>query len=438
MTAGPRSPRTDAEAGLLTGRTRRKTAVLLVTHGVNALLQAGFLFLLVRVLGATGFGAWVAAYALVMVLAPFAGWGSPNILIKYVAQDAGQVRIQWGNNLLALGLTALPLLATAVLAGYIVFPDGGILGIVLALALTEFLLSQVVGTAGLLFLTLERPAASSALMGLQYLSRFLAVVCFDFVLGWDSVGAFAWVYAAFVGTAALVAMASVQFAYGSPSARLANLRGSWREGMSFAFGASSRVVYTDIDKVLIARLATLETAGLYGAAYRSISLALMPLLALFMATYADFFRRGAEGIAPAYALAKRVTRWTLLYGLVATLLILLLAFPLMNLFGPDFVAAVPIVWLLAPLPLLKALYLPLGDALTGSGYQASRTAVQIGCGALNLTLCILLIPGLSWMGAVIATLATEIVMVAAYGVLVAQFVQREKSRDRSLEPTGAA
>jgi O-antigen/teichoic acid export membrane protein len=409
------------------GRTKRKTLLLLGTHGVNALLQAGFIFLLGRALGPEGFGLWMAIYAFVLVLAPFAGWGSTNLLVKYIARDESQVRVQWGNNLVALASTSMLLGVLALGLGRWILPEEAALPLVAGLALTEFLLTQIVGTAALVFLTLERTFLSALLMGLQYLVRFLAVATLYWFVPVKEIGTFAWLYVGGVGAACLVALAAVQLAYGTPRPDLGRLLATWKEGMSFAVGASSRVVYTDIDKVLITRLADLNSAGIYTAAYKSISLALMPLLALFLATYADFFRSGREGIDAAWRYGKRVMRWTALYGVLAAGAIALLAEPVMRLFGPEYEGAGRIVLLLAPLPVLKALYLPLGDALTGSGFQASRSIAQIVCGLVNLVLCLLLIPSMSWMGAVVATLATESLMLAIYAVLVSILVRRALS-----------
>ena len=62
---------------------------------------------------------------------------------------------------------------------------------------------------------------------------------------------------------------------------------------------------------------------------------------------------------------------------------------------------------LALLPALKAFHYLAADTLTGAGYQRSRSRIQLGVAALNVGLCLWLIPAYSWRGAVAASLACD-------------------------------
>jgi len=79
---------------------------------------------------------------------------------------------------------------------------------------------------------------------------------------------------------------------------------------------------------------------------------------------------------------------------------------------------------LAPLPFLQAFHYLAADALTGAGRQRLRSAVQLLVIALNVGLCLRLIPEHSWRGAAWASLASDAALAAALWVTI--FVVREE------------
>ena len=68
---------------------------------------------------------------------------------------------------------------------------------------------------------------------------------------------------------------------------------------------------------MVARLATLEAAGVYAAAYRLIDVAFIPVRALLSATLPGFFRAGDGGLEESMRYGKRMLMKALPYSLFA-------------------------------------------------------------------------------------------------------------------------
>jgi O-antigen/teichoic acid export membrane protein len=88
------------------------------------------------------------------------------------------------------------------------------------------------------------------------------------------------------------------------------------------------------------------------------------------------------------------------------------------LLGPSYGPAVPVVRLLSPVPLIRTVQYFAANALTGAERQGARTAVQVATAAMNVLLNLALIPVLGVSGAVVATLAAELLMAAGLWLLL--------------------
>ena len=131
-------------------------------------------------------------------------------------------------------------------------------------------------------------------------------------------------------------------------------------------------------------------------------------------------------------LVRQAARWTFWPSLGAALVILLMGWPLLWLFGRDFTAALPVMFILTAGLLARAFVGPLDYVLNMRGEQ-NISALVLGCGAaLNLVLNILLIPRFGLPGAASSTaisfgLVSVFLSIAAHkrlGLCVLPFVVR--------------
>src|SRR5260370_18699615 len=100
-----------------------------------------------------------------------------------------------------------------------------------------------------------------------------------------------WGYIYFGCTGVVVAISAVLvlFHLGQPRFEWKSLRSEIREGFYFSASQTSQTIYNDIDKTMLARLSTLDAAGIYGAAFRLIDLKFFSVSARPWSGYSSVF-----------------------------------------------------------------------------------------------------------------------------------------------------
>jgi O-antigen/teichoic acid export membrane protein len=176
----------------------------------------------------------------------------------------------------------------------------------------------------------------------------------------------------------------------------------------YSVGLSAQGVYNDIDKVMLAGLSSLGSAGFYAAAYRLIDLAFVPMRAVLSVTYVRFFRAGATGVEEPVLLARSLLRPSLALSALMSLCLFVGAdlFPLV--LGAEYADVAWITRLLAVIPVLRTLHYLAADSLTGAGRQNVRTAWQIAIAAVNVAANFLLIPVWGIYGAIVSSIAADL------------------------------
>src|SRR5438445_12622954 len=105
---------------------------------------------------------------------------------------------------------------------------------------------------------------------------------------------------------ATLGLAWVQAKIGRPRFSLDRIRKEFVEGLYFSASSSAQSIYDDIDKTMLARMASLDAVGIYGAAYRLIDVAFVPVRSLLSAGYQGFFRAGRNGMQGAIDYMRRL------------------------------------------------------------------------------------------------------------------------------------
>ena len=235
---------------------------------------------------------------------------------------------------------------------------------------------------------------------------------------------------------AVAAIVLVVTMLGSPKFKLWRSIAEIREGFYFSAGLSAQTIYNDIDKTMLARLGTLEAAGIYGAAYRLIDVTFVPIQSLLAAAYPNFFRTGVAGISATLGYAKRLVWGALAYSVAACVSILLFAGVVPIILGPEYAATAEALRWLSLLPVLKVLHYFLSDSLTGAGYQGIRTCIQAGVAIFNVLINLWIIPAYSWRGAAWSSIASDALLMFSIGA--AAYILARRTRpvlpDQSIEP----
>lgn len=375
-------------------------------QGLRVLLQAVQFVVIARLLDAEGYGAFVGVTALVAIAAPFAGWGGGDVLIENVARDRRSFALYWGSALLWVVCSGLVLTFVMVGVGTTFLTKIPLL-LWVAVSVSDLIFSRLLAVSAQAFQSVERLHRTAQIFVLPNILR-LAAVGFLIFHPAPSVVLWGMLYLASNAVTAVLGVWLACFEIERPAFQWKRAYHQVRGGGYFAVGLSAQTVYNDIDKTMLARMSTLDATGIYGAAYRIVEVAFTPVRSLLYAAYARFFREGAAGgLRGSWRFALRLVPLAGAYA-AAVGVALFFAAPLLPVvLGPNFGEAVSALRWLCLLPLLKSFHYLAADALTGSGHQPERTAVQIAVAGLNVALNLWLIPLYSWRGAAWASLASD-------------------------------
>ena len=167
---------------------------------------------------------------------------------------------------------------------------------------------------------------------------------------------------------------------------------------------------THTDILLLQLFVTPDRIAVYYAAVKTMALVAFIYFAVSAACAHRFSEYHYSGDrARLAAFVANTTRWTFWPSLAMTAVLVGLGKPILMLFGPDFTAGYPLICILAVGLLARASVGPVERLLTMLGEQRICAAVYAGAFALNIVLCVILVPLLGLEGAAIATTTAMVV-----------------------------
>ncbi len=183
--------------------------------------------------------------------------------------------------------------------------------------------------------------------------------------------------------------------------------GIWlRTSMPIFVVESLYLALTSTDVVLLNYLRGPEEVAVYWAAVKTLALVAFIYFAVAAAAAHRFSEYHEAGDREKLAdFLKASIRWTFFPSLAATAVILALGKPFLMMFGPDFVAGYPAMFVVSIGLLARASVGPVERLLTMSGHQTATALVYAVAFATAVLLCLALIPRFGMMGAAIATAA---------------------------------
>ena len=176
-----------------------------------------------------------------------------------------------------------------------------------------------------------------------------------------------------------------------------------------AFASSLQI---NADKAVLNAYGFASDAGLYGAAFRVATLALMPIKSLNGATFHRFLDHDERKIGQHVRRAQRFVMASLPVSLLIAVFMFFAAPYLDLLIGDEFSESTGILrWLLIYIILRSVSQAPL-HGLLGLGRIKLRVAVLLTSSITSLVLYVTLVPTWSWKGAVVGTIASEALLAA--------------------------
>lgn len=431
LLAGPYRPFWAYVRSLRSNAVALNSAYSIGSYVSMAVLQGLQFFLLARALGSHEFGVVASVVAITSAFVPFCSLGLGNVAIMHLTRGQARADESLGNGLAVTAITAAAGIALSLLVGWAFLNEPGVLGIVLLFAFSEILLNKCVDIAAHVFLGLERQLVAVFFYNFQMFVRTgCAVVLY---LGWTHQTALAWAQlhmAAGVVTTVVILFVSVRL-LGRPRTKYASAIADIRKGVFFSILFSAKSLNTDVDKIVLARLASATTAGTYTAAFRLVNLTCLPITAILFSLQARIFRKGHEGglIGTVDAL-RQLLNFAAAYCLLLAVAIYVAAPAVPLLLGESYRLTVDIVRWLCLLPFFMVVQLMGSAALSGADAQPRVSLLHALTAALALLLNLLLVPGLGWRGAVIAAYGAQGFLIAGLVYSIMKRVQAERKASR--------
>jgi len=412
---------------LRTSTLARNTLWMLVGLGLKLVIQAAYFTVIARSLGAEHYGAFVGVVGLVGILSPFGSLGSGSLLIKNVARDRTKFRINFGLALVTTICVSSILFLLVVLVSLYFLPSTIPVSLAMLVAASDLFGNSIVVICGGAFSAFERLKWTASINALVSALRLLAA--FVLIGLYRNPSALQWgrFYCGSTSLAAIVALVLVFVKLGPPELSLARSAAEFREGFYFSASNCTETVYNDIDKVMLARLGTLEATGIYGAAYRLVDVSFAPVYSLLAAAYPGFFRAGVGGIFGAIQYAKPLLWRSLTYAALISGAILVGAGIVPYILGSEYRLTVEALRWLAVLPVLKVVHVCLSDALSGAGYQGLKSLIQLGVAVFNVLINLWIIPAYSWRGAAWSSIASDTLLACGIGATVCVLSRRSQA-----------
>jgi O-antigen/teichoic acid export membrane protein len=385
----------------------RNTVWMFLGQGLRLVIQAGYFILIARSLGAKQYGSFVAAAALVSILAPFVGLGSDKMIIKNVARKRSTLDECFANGLLMTVLTGAIALTLTLAACRLILPQSVAFVTILMVALSDLILFRIIDLVGSAFQSLEMLAWTAKVNVLVSAIRFAGIALLALFISHITASEWSIVYTLTTGIAVAASLVFVKRIIKTLPFSAERARGELLEGFYFSGGESAQSIYNDLDKSMLARLSTLDATGIYAAAYRLVDVAFVPVRSLVFAAYPGFFREAERKATGTYRYACKLLPKALLAGVFTSAAVMLGAPLVPKILGVEYAHTVEALRWLAVLPLLKTVHYFFADALTGAGYQGLRMFLQILVAVFNIGLNLWILPMYSWRGAVWSSLASD-------------------------------
>jgi O-antigen/teichoic acid export membrane protein len=384
-----------------------------------------YFVIVAHALGPAGYGTYVACTALLVAMSPFASLGTGNVMIKYVARDRNVLPAYLGNALLVTVASGSLLTLFALLIRPRVLPASATAPMLTAVAIAELFGTPMTYICLQAFQALGQFHRCTQLLAWSTGLRVVAAA----VLAGSTATPLRWayLYAAAGVLATTGGIVAVSWCCAQPRFQLNLLVPSVREGFHFATSTASQSVYDDIDKTMLARLSTVESAAIYAIAYRFIEAAMLPVRSVAAVTYPEFFRQGVHGVTSSFGFARRILRHSVVYGIAIAVVLFFASGSVPLIMGRAYAQGAVALRYLCLLPVLKSVQGFLTDTLTGANYQWQRSSAQAVVAVFNVLINLSVIRAFGWRGAACSSLLTDSLLIALLYMIIRWHLRRERA-----------
>ncbi|NQE54071.1 hypothetical protein C5S29_10810 [ANME-1 cluster archaeon GoMg3.2] len=401
-------------------RITKNTAALFAAQAVTAVLGLVLSILIARTLGPFEFGKYSFALAFTAIFAIFSDLGYNTLLIREIARDKSQASKYLNNVISMRALLSLVIFALIVITINVLGYPADTKNVVYLFGVYTLLMSfaNIFRVTFRAFEKMEYEAGITIFLSILRVSLGLLVL----FLGYGLIElALVFLFSGVFDV--LLSFLICERKFVKPKIELdshfwkSTIKMALPLSMSSIFG----LIYVRIDTVMLSILKGAAVVGWYNAAY-TLVLGFMPIPSLFLNAIfplmSRYFVSSKGSLKVAY---EKASKFLLILGFPLAVGITLLADRIIILFyGQQFYPSIIALQILAWDILLRFLFAPTGTVLVSTNKQ-NQMATIAGMGALlNVILNLILIPHLSYVGAAIATIITEIFVLGVFFYLVAK------------------
>ena len=377
--------------------------------------QAVVLVLSARLLGVDNYGIITAVVAIALLLGPWSGVGCDFLAMRSIARDPSTATACFWRGLRLIAQSAVPIILVAVALAGFAFGGRFDASLVAVILVAELLLLRPTELIAKIFQGLGRYREMALTRLLNSLTRLMVLA--PLAVAYTTLSPRQWGWAYLVAAVASTALAMVYVFRRAGIGSYVNAGGPGiRDGAHFASGITSARMSSEFDKALVLALAGSTGAGIYGAGYRLISLAVAPVISFVNVVVTSLFRlrpdsqRAAlgsrsltlSGVAIAYGAIVGMFIWLFLPDVAARVL------------GSDFRAVDAGLVPLALLPMAISCRLVGEQAMAALDHFRRRTSAQWLVAGVAVILNLLLIPAIGWTAAVWVLLFAETMLTMVY------------------------
>ncbi len=387
-----------------------KNVVSLWTPSIlNPFVSVIVIMVISRFLGVEGLGQYSLILSYWAMFSTIAGLGLGTLVVREAARKPAEANVFFLNATLFGGLSSaasfLGMMAFVAIMGY--EPEIVVAALVCSLSLFPTTIINYMEAVFRVFEKAEYIAANYVVENAFRLTGCLAVL----FLGYGIVGLFVAVFASRMIACAFM-LACYFKVLGVPELKVQ--REIWRllgrEAATFASIAIFSAIHMNIDQIMLSKLRSVESVGIYGAADKLLEFCRQLTIAFAAALFPVMAKEYVSGIKALHDITMKSLRYLLLITIPIAIGTAILAENIITLiYGLKFGASVTVlrVHIFSLIPFGMVFFL--ASVLIVSDNQKVDLGINIVAALMNIVLNFLFIPLLAELGAVLAALITIVV-----------------------------
>ncbi len=397
------------------GKLAKNTSILTLGMVLRTFSQGLVFIIIARSMGADGYGGFVSLIAITGTLSGLVGFGSHVLLTRDTALDPQKFHQAWGHTLYSLAISTPIIFIAYLILAFFILPNEISWIPILFIGIADLIFWPLSNVCVSAYQGFERMGRVSRMIIVPVVMRLFVALIFLFLLINENIQqSMLLTWTSLYLIAAIVAVGYTQWMVYKDLGKPVFLNSHWftkiKESMPFALWASSDKVYIDADKVMLARMTSLDITGIYSAAYRLVDIFLLPIHSLIGAATPRFFQEGNKGIYHALMYSIKLIKIPFTYSLSIGFIIYLSAKFTPFILGDSFNESIEAIRYLAWIPIIILPKILLQSIIASSGFQKKGMQIVLTGAVINIICNLLLIPIIGWRGAAIATYIAEISM----------------------------